>query len=141
MAHLPTTVLAFGSFDILHPGHIAYLTQARQQGDRLVVVIAKDHTIERYKAKKPYLNERERAFMLSQLKLVDQVIIGDAQDPYKVIRKVKPQVLCLGYDQQLFVDGLRDFLQKNNMTTRVVIMKAKLPRKYKSTNIKLSMNP
>lgn len=103
-----TRVLAFGTFDGLHPGHLHYLRQAKQHGDELVVVVARDATVERTKGVRPVHNEEFRRDQLMLVPEVDQVILGRLQDQQGIINELKPKVICLGYDQEAFTQGLAE---------------------------------
>lgn len=94
------TVLAGGKFNMLHPGHIHFLKFARKRGDRLVIVLAHDSRNDRKYRRKM----KERKVMLEQVRLVDKVVTGDRNDFMKVVRKEKPSVIVLGYDQKLPID-------------------------------------
>ena len=95
-----TKILVFGTFDILHPGHIWFLQQARRQGTLLTVVVGRDTVTKKIKGKKPYFSERERLRMIRSLTLVDRAVLGDqlGQQP-SVLKREKPDVICWGYDQ------------------------------------------
>lgn len=93
-----TRVMASGVFDLIHPGHISYLEQARSYGDELVVVIACDATV-RQKKHDPITPEAMRARVVGALKPVDRVIIGGDGDIFDTVRYVKPDVIVLGFDQ------------------------------------------
>ena len=80
------TVMLFGTFDIIHHGHISLLRQASKLGDRLVVVIARDKTVLRIKKHLPLHSESERLQLLSHLDLIDDVMLGDVKDAYRVVR-------------------------------------------------------
>ncbi|MCL5008495.1 MAG: adenylyltransferase/cytidyltransferase family protein, partial [Candidatus Marsarchaeota archaeon] len=67
-------VMAFGSFDILHPGHIAYLNKARGLGDSLVVVVARDSSIRKIKHREPFFAENDRLRIISSLGMVDKAV-------------------------------------------------------------------
>ena len=101
-------VILTGTFDFFHPGHIDAIRQAKELGDFLIVIIARDKNVEKHKGFKPHFNEEERLSYLKILKIVDKVILGDLKDPYKIIREEEPDVVALGYDQQFFVKGLYD---------------------------------
>ena len=93
-------VLAGGVFNILHPGHLYFLRQAKKLGDTLVVVVAADRTV--LKNRKTLLSSaRERADMVSALSFVDKVVIGDENDMLRVVRDEHPDVIALGYDQDM----------------------------------------
>lgn len=93
-----TLVMATGVFDILHPGHIHFLSEARKLGDRLVVVVARDRTAMK-NGKMPLFDENTRLMMVSQLKLVDQAVLGHIGDIYETVSDIKPDIIALGYDQ------------------------------------------
>lgn len=122
--------MVFGTFDGLHPGHLNFLKQAKKKGNFLIALIARDKTVKKLKGHWPHFKEKERLEILKNLKLVDKTILGDIKDPYKVIKKMKPNVICLGYDQKFFVKGLKEQLKKANLKTKIVRLKSYLPRKY-----------
>ena len=99
-------ILIAGTFDILHPGHLNLLRQAKELGDFLIVVMARDENVLKTKGQKPFLNEDQRLDNLEKLGLVDKIVLGDLIDPYKVVKEEQPAVVALGYDQQTFVNGL-----------------------------------
>ncbi len=90
-----------GVFDLIHMGHIFTLTEAKKYGNYLVVVVAKDEFIEK-KGRKPIHTQEYRAKLVSMLKMVDEVVLGE-DDPKKLIEKVKPDVIVYGYDQEPFL--------------------------------------
>jgi len=75
----------------------------------LVILVARDKNVVKSKGQTPYFNENKRLENLEKLNLADKIISGDLNDPYKVIREERPDVVALGYDQQTFVSGLIDF--------------------------------
>jgi len=91
-------VMATGVFDLLHPGHLYFLTEARKLGDELVVVVARDQTARRLKHE-PYVPEHVRREMVESLKPVDRAVLGSATDIYETVVRERPQVIALGYDQ------------------------------------------
>ena len=92
-------VFTNGCFDLLHPGHIYTLTQAKALGDVLVVAINSDASVKRLKGeRRPILNQEERAVMLSALAVVDYVTIFAEGTPLEVIRLLSPDVLVKGGD-------------------------------------------
>ena len=92
-------VMATGDFDLLHPGHLYFLTQAKQLGDELVVVVARDQTARRLKHE-PYVPEVLRREMVEGLKPVDRAILGSPTDIYQTVVEERPDVIALGFDQQ-----------------------------------------
>lgn len=94
-------VLCHGRFDILHPGHIAHLSEAREMGDKLIVSITADEFI----TKPRYFSELERAGMLKALRCVDEVFICHAVTGALAIRECKPKFYVKGIDyKQLGID-------------------------------------
>ncbi|MGI0055013.1 MAG: adenylyltransferase/cytidyltransferase family protein [Thermoplasmata archaeon] len=92
-------VMATGVFDLLHPGHVYFLTEARRLGDELVVVVARDQTARRLKHE-PYVPEVIRRQMVEALKPVDRAILGSTTDIYQTVVDLQPQIIALGYDQR-----------------------------------------
>jgi FAD synthetase len=91
-------VMATGVFDLLHPGHVYFLTEARKQGDELVVVVARDQTARRLK-QEPYVPEHIRREMVEALKPVDRAVLGSTTDIYETVVRERPQIIALGHDQ------------------------------------------
>lgn len=129
-------VMLFGTFDLLHAGHIALFKQARHYGKQLVVVVARDQTVKKIKGRLPVHDERNRLALLKHIDLVDEAILGDKTDFYKVIGDIRPDVIALGYDQRAFVDGLRGKLKENKLKIKIVRLRAYQPRKMKSGKIR-----
>lgn len=94
-----TRVMATGVFDILHPGHLHFLTEAKKLGDELVVVVARDSVAQKMK-RLPIIPENIRLTMVSSLKPVDSAILGVEGDIYDILSIVKPDIVALGYDQE-----------------------------------------
>ena len=92
-------VFTNGCFDIIHAGHISYLNEAKALGDILIVGLNSDKSVRRLKgADRPVVNERDRAYILANLKPVDYVVIFDEDTPYELIKEIKPDVLVKGAD-------------------------------------------
>ena len=92
-------VMATGVFDLLHPGHLHFLTEARRLGDELVVVVARDQTARRLKHE-PYVPEHIRRQMVEALKPVDRAVLGSTSDIYQTVVDLKPDLIALGYNQR-----------------------------------------
>lgn len=101
------TAMCFGTFDKLHPGHLSYLGQARKHGDCLLVVVGRDKNVFRVKGKPPREGEKTRLKNIKKIKFVDWAILGQLRNKYAVIKKYKPDVICLGYDQQVDLTELK----------------------------------
>jgi len=92
-------VFTNGCFDILHVGHVRYLTAARSKGDILVVGLNSDQSVRKIKGeKRPVVPENQRAEVLAGLRCVDYVILFDEADPLKLIQSICPDVLVKGAD-------------------------------------------
>lgn len=93
------TVFTNGCFDILHVGHIRYLREAKKLGDKLVVGLNSDESIRRLKGKlRPINKQNARKELLESLKFVDEVVIFKEDDPLRLIKSIKPDVLVKGSD-------------------------------------------
>jgi len=90
-------VLATGTFDILHPGHLLYLSEARALGDELYVIVARDSMIKH--KPKPIVPESQRLAMVQALRIVDKVILGSEKDIFEPLRQIKPDIIALGKNQ------------------------------------------
>lgn len=129
------TVLCFGTFDGLHPGHDEYFRQAKAHGDRLIVVVARDETVLAVKKHLPRINEDARLAAVQSHPLVDEARLGLPGDKYKIIEDIRPDVIVLGYDQQAFTESLEDALRARGLSCRVVRAKAFKPEIYKSSKL------
>ncbi|MBT4277546.1 adenylyltransferase/cytidyltransferase family protein [Candidatus Falkowbacteria bacterium] len=128
------TVMVFGTFDGLHKGHIHFLMQAKDYGDELIVVVARDKTVKKIKGKLPRLKEEERQKEIIKSKLTEKVTLGRLNNKYKLIKYYKPDVICLGYDQSCFTENLSEKLKALGLlNTKIVRLKAYKPEKYKSS--------
>ncbi|MBU1036702.1 tRNA pseudouridine(55) synthase TruB [Patescibacteria group bacterium] len=116
-------VLIAGTFDIIHPGHLNLFKQAKELGDYLVVLVARDKNVIKNKGNKPFFKEAERLKQLSKINLIDKVILGDFSDPYKIIQQQKPDIIALGYDQQVYVAGLYQLLSRTNLSFKITRLK------------------
>lgn len=130
------TVMAFGTFDRFHAGHESYLQQARQLGDRLIVVIARDETVKKIKGHSADHTERQRRDAVKASGVADVVILGNAGDKYEVLRKYKPDVIALGYDQFAFTFRLGKFLIDQKIDAKIVRLQAYQPLVYKTSLIR-----
>ncbi|MBI2427037.1 MAG: FAD synthase [Candidatus Kerfeldbacteria bacterium] len=135
MSH-PSIIMVFGTFDVLHPGHIDFFVQAKELGDRLVVVVARDSNVTKIKGRPPRHTEDERLRDVKAIALVDEAVLGSETDPYTVIETYRPATIALGYDQShAFVDHLQKELTRRNLHPRVIRLAAYHPDKYKSSKL------
>ncbi len=117
-------VLASGTFDLLHLGHVKYLEEAKKAGGRhakLVVIVARDKTVQRRKGAKPVMPEEHRRALVESLKVVDEAILGyEDFDIGMVIEKLKPDVIAVGYDQDGIEHQVRRAVAQRNLPVKVV---------------------
>lgn len=97
-------ILAGGCFNSIHPGHIYFLKEAKKIGDKLIVILANDKNNRKSYA----VPAKERKRMMESLNLADKVLIGNSKDKTKIVKKIKPNIIVLGYDQEM-PDGLENF--------------------------------
>ena len=130
-------VIAFGSFDVLHKGHEHYLKEAKGYGSYLVVVVARDCNIVKFKGRKPKNNEKYRLEQVKKLNFVDEVVLGNKDNILKVLEEHRPDIICLGYDQKTIdEEKLRDELKKRNLKAEVLRIKPYKEHIYKSSKLK-----
>ena len=125
-------VIAFGTFDLVHPGHLHFLKGAKEYGDYLVVVVARDNTVCNIKGKNPKFNENERLENIKKLSIADKVILGCLDDKYQAIVDEQPDIIALGYDQKVFVDNLAEVIPDH---VQIVRISPYLPDLYKSSKL------
>jgi len=129
-------VMAFGSFDVLHPGHLYFLNQAKSKGDKLIVVIALDKTIEKVKGEKPKYNERQRLEHVKGMPMVDKAVLGYEKDPYEIIEEINPDIICLGYDQDSYSENLKEKLAERGLNPKIIRLGPYKEDIYKSSKLK-----
>ncbi len=94
-----TIVFTNGCFDILHRGHVEYLKEAKACGDRLVLALNSDHSVQLLKgASRPIQTQEDRAIILDALESVDLVVVFDQETPIEIIRTLLPDILAKGGD-------------------------------------------
>lgn len=125
------TVMAQGVFDLLHPGHLHYLRESREKGDRLVVVIARDSRIE----KDLYFDEAERKEMIEALEVVDEALLGSEESIYDTVKKVNPDVITLGYDQPFDKEEVAEMAEEA-LGEKVEVARIGEKPDYSSTSIR-----
>ncbi|MEW6102203.1 MAG: adenylyltransferase/cytidyltransferase family protein [bacterium] len=91
-------VFTNGCFDILHPGHIHLLKTAKSFGDCLILGLNSDSSVSKIKPNRPIMNQEARINVLSEIGLIDYIVVFDEKDPVNIIRKIKPDVLVKGGD-------------------------------------------
>jgi len=121
-------VLASGTFDLLHLGHVRFLEEAKKAGGKdaeLIVIVARDSTVKARKRKNPVMPEDQRRALVESLKVVDEAILGlEDFSIDNVIEKIKPDVIAVGHDQ----DGIEKELLKAIENEKFAIEVAKIGR-------------
>jgi len=112
-------VVATGTFDLLHMGHIYYLREAKKLGNELAVIVACDSTVRKLKHE-PVTPEKMRLEIIKELKIVDEAVLGHKDDMYKVVKDIEPDIIALGYDQVHNAEKIKRELKKRNITAQVV---------------------
>jgi FAD synthetase len=119
-----TVVLASGVFDLLHLGHVKFLEEAKKTGGKnaeLIVIVARDSTVEQTKGKKPIMSEAQRRALVESLKVVDEAVLGyENLDIGEVIEKIKPDVIALGYDQAEMEREVKDYVDRHKRPVQIV---------------------
>ncbi|MBS7622015.1 FAD synthase, partial [Candidatus Bathyarchaeota archaeon] len=117
-------VLASGVFDLLHLGHVRFLEEAKKAGGKnaeLIVIVARDSTVEKRKGSKPVIPENQRRALVESLKVVDEAILGYEDFSIgKVIEKIKPDVIAVGHDQDGMEKAVKDYVREKGLKIRVV---------------------
>jgi FAD synthetase len=113
------TVMATGTFDLLHMGHIYYLKEAKKLGDKLVVVVARDSTVRKLKHE-PVNPEGIRLDLIKEVKVVDEAYLGYEDDMYAIVEEIKPDIIALGYDQIHDENKINNELEKRKIGANVV---------------------
>jgi FAD synthetase len=112
-------VMASGTFDLLHLGHIYYLKEAKKLGDELIVVVACDTTVRKLKHE-PVTPQEMRVAIVRELKMVDRAVLGDEADMYAVVHRIQPDIIALGYDQIHDEKKISLELKKRRIDSRIV---------------------
>lgn len=97
-------VMAQGTFDVIHPGHLHYFRESAGLGDELYVVIARDSRMR--DRKNLYMDEESRREVVEALEMVDAAVLGSEGSIFQSVERVEPDVITLGYDQQFDIDRL-----------------------------------
>ena len=133
-------VFTNGCFDILHRGHITYLQEAAQLGDRLIIGLNSNDSVRRLKGEtRPLVDEEDRAYLLSALGCVDGVVLFDEDTPSQLLEIIRPNILVKGGDYKVddvvgreFVDSVQILSFKDGYSTTNVVKKiANLVKEYK----------
>ncbi len=117
-------VLASGVFDLLHLGHVKFLEEAKKAGGKnaeLLVIVARDSTVQKMKGRKPVMPENQRRALVEALRVVDEAVLGlEDFDIGEVIERVKPDVIALGYDQADMEQRVCEYVNKRGLSVKIV---------------------
>jgi FAD synthetase len=126
-------VITFWTFDLIHPGHIYYLSESKKHWDILITIVWLDKTVKKVKWKYPMNNEITRLNNIKNLALSDYVQLWNNKNPYKVLLDFKPDIICFWYDQISFTNWVEEFIKKNELNTKIIIIDSYFPEKFKSS--------
>lgn len=127
------TVMVFGVFDRLHAGHLYLLKQAAKYG-KVTAVVAKSISVKELKDKEPAQSEQKRMAELEKTPFVHRAILGDEKmGSYEVISKIKPDMICLGYDQKALAKDLKRYLSESELKIKIIKIKPFKPDKFHSS--------
>jgi glycerol-3-phosphate cytidylyltransferase/FAD synthetase len=125
-------VLAGGVFDIIHPGHIYTLNAAKALGDVLVVVVATDSTAVKMKKRNPIHSQEQRQELVNSLGVVDLCLIGQEENIFKTVKRVRPQIIALGYDQIHQEQFITEGCKKIKLDAKVARLQSPIPESSSS---------
>jgi len=117
-------VLASGVFDLLHLGHVRFLEEAKKAGGEnaeLIVIVARDSTVEKRKGVRPVMPENQRRALVESLKVVDEALLGfEDFNMSKVIEKIRPDVIAVGHDQNGVEKAVKEYVMEKGLKIKVV---------------------
>lgn len=127
-------VMVFGVFDGVHEGHRYFLKEAKALGNYLIVAVAQNHVVEHLTGHQPHVDVSERFSHLEREDDVDEVVIGDAAlSVYEVVKKYRPDVIALGYDQAMLKEDLEKNRDKFDWPIEFKVISAYEPNIYHSS--------
>jgi len=115
---IPRRVVATGTFDILHPGHLYYLEESKKMGDELWVIVARDANVKHKPC--PIIPEDHRLQMVAALKPVDHAILGDKTDMFRPIKEIRPDVITIGFNQHFDEETLHLQLSERGLAPEII---------------------
>ena len=131
-------VMAQGVFDILHPGHIYYLSESAKLGEELHVVIARDSRIKN--RKNIFMEENERREIVEAMEVVNSAILGSEGSLFGSVKKIEPDIITLGYDQGFDINLLEDQLREAGFRDIEVVRVKKYEREGLRSSSRIKEN-
>jgi FAD synthetase len=116
------TVMATGTFDLIHPGHGLFLEEAKKLGGEnawLIVVVARDSTV-RARKRVPVVDEKQRLEVVKMLKPVGEAYLGYEGDMFQIVEEINPDIIAIGSDQRFDISKLKEDLKKRNIDAEVI---------------------
>lgn len=114
-------VVVFGMFDGVHEGHRSLFRQTKKYGDELIVIVGRDSVYKKLKGKPPRYGEILRLALVLNEKPVDVAVLGDSKlSSYTTLRKLHPDVICFGYDQEALFADLSQWLQRKKFSIPLI---------------------
>lgn len=120
-------VMIGGAFEIIHPGHLHTMDQARMLGNTLVVVVATDKSVLKNKGREPVTSQEWRVRLVSAIRTVDVAVAGGQGSIYDTLEKVKPDVVALGYDQRHNPTEIEEEARRRGIDLKVVRLDSPVP--------------
>lgn len=112
-------VLVAGTFEIIHPGHIALIQEAASLGE-VYVVVARDATVSKIRHRPPIVPEQQRLAVIQSVKGVDVALLGNEnQEPFMILNTVKPNLILLGPNQNVTIEELEKWLKVRNLKIEI----------------------
>lgn len=111
-------VVATGTFDIIHPGHLYYLEQSKKLGDELYVIVARDANVKH--KPHPIIPQEQRRRIVAALRCVDHAILGDKTDMFHPIEDIRPEVITIGFNQHFDEEKLRQQLTSRGLSPQII---------------------
>ena len=127
--------MTFGTFDVLHKGHLDFFKQARKlsKNPYLIVSVARDVNVKKIKGRETRFNQKQRLAAVKKCRLVDKAVLGAAKNYLGHIIKEHPKIIALGYDQKAYTKDLKKLLNRKGLKVKMARLKPFYPKIYKSS--------